>query len=559
MTNLRQTNKPFLITAVTALLVIVPLLLVGVHDSTDLNQHIQFASTFYHSILAGDYYPSWSGEENFGYGSVGLRFYPPLFQFLLGLARIATGDWHLALCIVLLIFSLAGALGVYLWAKEFIEGKGAAIAATAFLLMPYILSQVYTSAFYAQSAAISILPFSFLFVTRLSRNGKFGDSVGLAISLSLVILTNLPATVIGCISLLIYSLASLERRNLALFIVKLSCGVGLALMATAFYWLRMYPELEFFRNTQFWTDQTFNWKEHFLLTKPSKVVFGIWFNNYTLITTILLAFCGLGGLSRAKSDIHRPNLRPVVILFFFSIFIMTPLSMPLWLYIPYLNEVQFPARWQIITSVTGSIIFGAGAFPFTRAVKERISIKNPRVWLLAITLIAVVIIFSQLSTKYYRHLIPPNEFNAWCENDINSLGYEFFWTLQAKKEAFAVTNTIVSPERAVEVVEWKPGERRFRIAEGPANKIRIPTLYYPRWQASVNGQPTELSYDDDGAMLVSVPPAKSDVRIWFQEAWYVERANYVSAMVWLVLFLAGLYSLTSRFYNLGTRSRNSDL
>src|SRR5258708_158472 len=136
MRNLRQINKTFLIPAAISVLVILPIVFLGLHNSTDLNQHIQFASTFYHSILAGDYYPSWSVEENFGYGSVGLRFYPPLFQFLLGLARIAVGDWLSAICIVLLIFSFAGCLGVYLWAREFVSAKEAAVAAFVFLFIP---------------------------------------------------------------------------------------------------------------------------------------------------------------------------------------------------------------------------------------------------------------------------------------------------------------------------------------------------------------------------------------------------------------------------------------
>jgi len=547
MTRRVTRHRIFLIPAGVSVLVVLPLAFVGLHDSTDLYQHIQFASTFYHSIVAGDYYPGWSGEENFGYGSVGLRFYPPLFHFLLGSARAVTGDWHAAIVSVLLVFSFVGVLGVYLWAKEFASEKHAAVAAAVFALMPYQLSQIYTSAFYAQFCAIAVLPFSFLFVARICRGGRACDVIGLTISFAIVILTDLPAAVIGCLSLLVYSLTMLLRRSarergwsyLGGVVIKLAAAVTLAMVATSFYWLRMYPELEFYRGTQFWADQTFNWREHFLLTQPSKVVFGIWFNNHTLITTIFLVVCGLVGIERSE----RANFRPLMILFAVAVFMMTPLSSPLWIYIPHLNEVQFPERWQIITSVTGAIIFGSGAFGLIAGVRERISIKDAKLWLAVLTAIAVVTVFQQMLPKYYEHLIPVGEFNGWCERDINSLGFEFFWTLEAKKEAFAVTDKVEAKNRETQIVEWKANERTFYVSSGPAENVRVALLYYPRWQASVNGTPVALSPAGDGAMLVPVPADHSEVKVWFQEPWFVQEANYLSTATWLILWLTAGYFL----------------
>lgn len=538
--DLKQFKTPFLKPALICVVVVLPLFVFGLHDSTDLYQHIQFASSFHHSILNGELYPSWSEEENFGYGSVGMRFYPPLFQFLIALVRTVTGDWHSAICVVLFAFWFSGAYGIYLWAKEFISDKEAAVSSIAFLLMPYLLSQVYTSAFYAQSCAVSVLPFAFLFVARICRGGKIADIIGLTISFSIVILTNLPATVIGALSLIIYSVSMLERRNLLISIIKLSVAGGLILLATSFYWTRMYPELDYFRNTQFWADPTFDWREHFLLTKPSKVVFGVWFNNYTLIATMLLAFCGMAGM-RVKTT----GERALMIVFFFAVFIMTPLSTPLWQYLPYLKEVQFPGRWQSITSITAAVILGAGAVNLIENMRLRPSLRNPRLWLAGLTLVAFVVVLGQVATKYSRHLIPPKDFSKWCENDINSLGFEFFWTLETKKEAFGITEKIVSPDRNVKIVSWSHGEREFTIEPGPASKVRLATLYYPRWQAVINGERSDPFPDEYGAMNVLVPPDAATVRVWFQEKAYVIYSKYVSAAVWLLLLLGAVYFLIS--------------
>ncbi|MFT3745766.1 MAG: 6-pyruvoyl-tetrahydropterin synthase-related protein [Pyrinomonadaceae bacterium] len=536
--DLKQFKKPFLLPVMICVVVVLPLVIFGLHDSTDLYQHIQFASTFHHSILAGYPYPSWSEEENFGYGSVGMRFYPPLFQFLIALVRIVTGDWHLAICIVLFLFWIAGAYGIFLWTKEFAPEKESTIAACSFLLMPYLLSQVYTSAFYAQACAASVLPFAFLFVTRICRGGKAGNVIGLAISLAIVVLTNLPATVIGSMSLFVYTLTLLERRNLGSTIGKLLSGILLALFATSFYWIRMYPELDLFRNTRFWSDPTFDWREHFLLTPPSKVAFGMWFNNYTLIATILMVFRGIV----SSKNVGVP-IRPLAILFCFAVFIMTPLSMPLWLYIPYLKEVQFPLRWQVISSIAGAVIFGIGSVGVINSLREKLAIKEPRSWLTAFAFVAVVVVWGQVATKFSKHIIPAKDFSNWAENDINSLGFEFFWTIEAKKEVFAVREKIVAPGRNARIVSWGDGEREFELDPGPEGKARLATLYYPRWQATLNGSRTELSSDENGAMTVLAPPEASKIRVWFQEAWYTQYAKWLSAIAWLVMIFGGIYLL----------------
>jgi hypothetical protein len=128
------------------------------------------------------------------------------------------------------------------------------------------------------------------------------------------------------------------------------------------------------------------------------------------------------------------------------------------------------------------------------------------------------------------------------------LGFEFFWTLQAKKEAFAVTDRIEATNREFQIAEWKADERRFHLSPGPAEDVRVAVLYYPRWQATVNGLAVQPSAADDGAILIPIPSAESDVRLWFQESWYVEKANHVSAAMWLLLLVCSLYFLIANFY-----------
>src|SRR3954470_12575936 len=91
-----------------SLLFVAPTYFLGVYDGPDIPQHFQFADTFERAILSGDIYPSWADHENLGYGSVGVRFYPPIFSVVLALAHIITNNWHAAICLVFFCFSLIG-------------------------------------------------------------------------------------------------------------------------------------------------------------------------------------------------------------------------------------------------------------------------------------------------------------------------------------------------------------------------------------------------------------------------------------------------------------------
>lgn len=529
-------SKTFLFLVLAVVVTVFPIAFVGFHDSPDLKQHIQFASTFRHTIRSGEFFPSWSSEENLGYGSVGLRFYPPLFHVLLGLTRNLTGKWDLAMAVVVMLFTIVRLIGVYFWAQEFIGPRDSLFAASISVLMPFHLSQIYTSALYTQFCAASVLPLAFYFVTRICRGRGAANVAGLAASFALVILINLPTAVIGAMSLAVYAAAFIKRTSVVLLTAKLSAAALLALGATAFYWIRMYPELPFFRNTENWVDKTFDFREHFLLTVPSNLVGGIWFNNYLLISTCLLAVCGLVGIWFQRRSGQESRIRPIVVVLGFSVFMMTLLSYPLWLYFPYLAEVQFPWRWQLIASLATPVIFAAGINGYFVALRSGYGVRDPKCWLGLLTIISVTLVFQQLAVKFNKHLIPAAEFNSWSEVQTTKLGFEYFWTKEARKDVF-VTGKQVSGDRVVRINEWRSAERIFEIAEGEPSELRVATLYYPNWRATVNDITVTVRSDENGAIIVPVGRDPAIVRLWFEETHMSDSAKDFSVVVWIGLLV----------------------
>jgi uncharacterized membrane protein len=197
----------------TVITIIVPFALLGFPGSTnDFEQHFLFAKTFHDAILTGDFFPGWSAD-NIGFGSVGIRFYPPLMYYLLAITQLLTSSWYDTFWINLFGWMFLGCAGVYWLAKEWLPPFPAMLAGMLYAFMPYHLTQIYQYFLYAEFGACGILPFCFLFITRICRRGKWIDCLLFALSYSLLILTHIPSTIIATLSLTVYVLVLIDRRQ----------------------------------------------------------------------------------------------------------------------------------------------------------------------------------------------------------------------------------------------------------------------------------------------------------------------------------------------------------
>jgi hypothetical protein len=71
----------------------------------------------------------------------------------------------------------------------------------------------------------------------------------------------------------------------------------------------------------------------------------------------------------------------------------------------------------------------------------------------------------------------------------------------------------------------------------------VRTYYYPHWQATANGQTLPTRADNDGAILISLPPAAADITLTFQEPARVRYAELLSLLGWLAIAAVGVSRL----------------
>src|SRR5690606_6890274 len=117
-----------------------------------------------------------------GYGSVGIRFYPPLTYLVLGFIQFFTDSWYDSLWISIAFWMIASGVGTYIFARQFLNWSYSLLAAMIYLIAPYHLVQIYQAFLLAEFTASAILPFCFLFAYRLLKDLKWSDAIFFAIS-----------------------------------------------------------------------------------------------------------------------------------------------------------------------------------------------------------------------------------------------------------------------------------------------------------------------------------------------------------------------------------------
>lgn len=532
-------RRPLLSVALLSTFLTIPILVFGVHSGADLPQHIQFADTFSSSIASGTLLPGWGAEENFGYGSLAVRFYPPVTGFLTGLVHLATGSWLWAIALVVLLFTFAGGVGSFLLAGEFTGRKGSLAAGLLFVVSPHHISDIFSTFFYAQYAGAAVLTFALLFTSRVCRHKKWRDVAMLSAAWALLVLTHLPLAIIASLALPVFAVFQMKRGQIAATIARLAAAAAAGLAASSFFWIKLIYELDLLRHTKYWKDEIFEFRHSFLLVPPNEIVFGLWYNNLILLTLAAFAGCAIYAVWKADTQLAVKRLRPPIALFIFAVFMTTPLSYPLWAFFPYLKEVQFPWRWLAVVNIAVCVIVGAGVSAVAGEARSRLSWKNPALWGLAAAVVLGGAFLNSLVSRYRKERIPAPEFHSWAETKTREIGFEYYWTVTTDPDVFSVREKVVASGREISIERWEPERRLFRVSEGPPVDARVATLFYPHWKAEVGGRPVNTRGSEDGAILVPLPAGERLIEVWFEEPTYVPTAEWVTAVSWIILFVFG--------------------
>ena len=518
-----------LVIILVGIFALVPLMFWGIPSGGDFANHYRFALPFYDSLRGGHLYPGWLAESNYGFGDARFRFYPPGLYYVLALLKMLMG-WYSASVLAFMLLTVMGGLGTYFWARGSYPVKVAMWAGVIYIIAPYHLNQLYQASLLSEYAACSVLPFVFAFVERVCRRRRPADMGGLAATYALLVLTHLPLTVIGSLSVLVYALFLLRRDRLWSTVARLAVGVAAGLAASAFFWTTMLAELPWIKGNSAHQNIYYDYRANFLFSSGALTNRNTWYANVLALAVIGLL---LPTVIFFKKKTVGSATKAATLLTVVSFLMATELSRPLWLVVPKLREVQFPWRWLAITSLAGSVLLAASLPKWKQLWRTGFRPLH----LVPVLGVVLSLVFIATQVVWDSEYLSRHEFDSLLTNIRGSASFKDWKPVWASEglQPYLMKDRVNADLRPVTVTSWEPEHRVFTIEAGQSGDARVQTFYYPLWTAGAGNRSLGVRPAQDGAMLVTLPPDKTVVTLDFREPPRVQRARVVSFVAWLII------------------------
>ncbi len=512
---------------------------------------IRFAAAFQDAIANGQLFPSWA-DDNFGFGSIGIRFYPPLSIYILAITHLITNDWFITFLSNLYVWMILGCAGMYFFVKDWGTPTQGLLAAMLYAIVPQHLAEIFQFFLFAEFAAWGFLPFCFMFVTRICRGGTWVDVALFALSYSLLILTHIPTTIIVSFSMPIYVLILLDWRSCKRIFIQLFSAIVLTLLATSFRWITIVSEINWLAHNG--PEHTSGYYDFSLWMFPnvwaSRTLFiyvmRAWLFDIAIILTAALlipAFVNLfKDFTKANKSIQRIFVASLITSCF-AFFMLSRASFSIWNNFNFLQKIQYPWRWLSVFSLLCVVLFSLSvSYLMQKFEKFERLVAYP-----ALALVVTIILFNITQIIIPSAPFPSAEF-AKIEKEVKTEPmWEGWWTVWAKAEAFENKEKVVAGNRNVEITNWTRESKEFVVQSGEEKNVGVQSFYYPHWKANVNGQNIQINKDENGAINIPISNEVSRVRLYFEEPFIVRIAQVISTVTWLLAFSAMIFVYARKY------------
>ncbi len=512
------------------------------------------------ALRAGAFPVRWMPEAAYGLGYPAFHYYAALPYYLSALGHLGglgvLGGIKLAQAVGLL---LAGVAAYALGRSLGLPRPGALLASVAYSLAPFHLVNLYVRGdALSELWAMAFFPLLLWLALLAARRATLGRLLILALAYASLLVTHNISALIFTPFLGIWLLAlhgeNLRGRRWRPVLTSLGALVlGLAL--SAWFWLPALADRSLVQLHE-QTTGYFHYAGHF---RGLNLVQPAWLFDYTL-TYEQNPFCmGLvqalligAGLLLLAVRWHRLGREArtlgalVATSLALSTFLMTPLSEPLWRYLPLLSYAQFPWRFLSIQALAGALLIGGLAGVWERRWLAW-TVAGALVILVAVTGVARLdvdrLTLEEADVTPQRLML----YEAYSGNVGGTVRYEFLpvemWPRPyvsgvllnggQKPMPLALSGSLASAEL---LARSATGET-WRLRLGAEGLIAFHTTGFPGWRATVG----DLDYPTQtvpglGLVGVYLPSGEHVVELQLgttRAARWSEGLSLAAALVWL--------------------------
>ncbi len=357
------------------------------------------------SIKTGLIYPHWANSPNFGAGEPRFVFYPPL-SWMGGAVLGMILPWNSALLAFTTLCLAATGMANRALAREMMSDGPATLAGCAAIFLGYALLSVYVRCDYAELMGGFWIPLLLLFTLRRRKPaGNFwertfdGSAAPLALVVAGIWLSNGPVGIMASYLLAAVALLSalIESSLVPMARAAVSTGAGMALASLYLIpaiWEKDSASIQYAVTQAHYVVEN-NWlfarNANPLLARHDMMLHQI----SILAVAILLITFGAGAVAWIRGIVpqERRWSIPLALIPLAILFLMLPVSQPVWDVMPELRLLQYPWRWLTILEAPTAIWF-ALAVCFDR--------RTLRIWQMAAS--AAVFVGVSLAAQHWWYV-----------------------------------------------------------------------------------------------------------------------------------------------------------
>ncbi|MEL6150625.1 MAG: 6-pyruvoyl-tetrahydropterin synthase-related protein, partial [Chloroflexota bacterium] len=526
----------WLIAITLPLIGILPTFAGGIMAAADAPLHTHRIYAMGTLLAEGQLYPRWVPWFHLGYGYPIFNFYTPGVFYVGGLLTLLGFSAVTAFHLVAAAAWIFGSLGTYKLARTFLPASAAIVAAALWSYAPSRLFEVWTQGSLPQIACAAFVPWVFLTVARGANHPSPRKAVWIALAIAGLVFTHQPVTFITALFVAPFTVMvilwashgdwrSLWRRMLCVY-----GGIALAAGLAMIFLLPLALELRLVEAVNGRDDVVRYLTSNFLLP-PEVIAFPMPLDltdirveypmSLGLVGSVLFVF-GIVAMLRRQQFVIAVLL---VVATGFTIFMLLEPSLPVWLTIPYFQQIRFPARVLRVGAVL--IALGGGASVLLFPHKLQLPAAYMVIALFVLTKLPFVYpsqpildYREQSATAEMRFEAETYTWGTTSYNEFNpQWGDRTPYDLPPEVNDYATNPTQIYPYDRVDGFELIDANT-FTVTTREARPVRIRQFYYPGWQVRLNGEPADIYPGDDvGMITVDVPEGTHEIEVRYRGTW----------------------------------------
>jgi hypothetical protein len=531
------------------------------HDSPD---HVARIANFYQNLADGNFIPRWAPNLNWGYGHPILMFLYPLSSYIasffhfLGFSLVDS-----AKIVFGLGFTLSG-ITMYLWIRELWAESDSASAAgfvsgLLYMFVPYRFVDIYVRGAIGENFFFIWPPLVLYFMAKLSKKLKWKYVVGGSLSLSAMLLSHNALSLMYLPFIGFYSILMILNSNKKL---RVTCYVllitiqGFAL--SAFFWLPAFFEGKYTLRDIVTGGEIFSRFETLkrLLYSPwnyggtgqFSVQLGIL--QWILVLVVPTIIFYLYKSKKLRFTIY--DLRFTIlafITFWLSIFLILPISKPIYHSLTILQKFQFPWRWLSLAIFPPAIFAGALVYLIPDKIKLRSHVNLPSKFYVVTCYLLLVVFLNRNYWHAKGYLNKPDAFYSGIYYGTTDTGESApIWSVRFMEREPKVRLEVIEGKAVIKQIQRKSTEHIYRV-NIRSNKARLVenTLYFPGWVVYIDGKKVplyDLWWQDPnyrGLMTFFVSKGEHEIIVKFSETklrLFADIITLISLIILIVILLS---------------------